>query len=765
MDNLGISNISMDKAYLKKERNQGYMDWTIAFWRELFQNSVDAGAKNIAIDLADQPARGTFAEPGVGDKVITNVVFEDDGHGMDADTINDVYFKMGKSSKDADDAKSIGGFGRARIMTCFSQERYTILTTNCFVMGDGIRKTNHTLTDAIRLLSASAENLEKTAASDVGAYVSLEGLRADIALLRTASKRKSGFKGCRVEVDLDRENLNHTWSDKPGTLKNMRESLHAYLGESQLPCAITINGMTAEAYFSHRDGTLQSRKGPVRKTLYASDEEGNPKAFATIHTSEGKKALFKGELIVRVSGASMYRTRIDGVGAQIIVEVDPTMSRKVLNSNRDGMKSQFNRIISDFTAELVRDTLTALRAKEQTVDEIVGEKGLIISERVDTAGIAREPLTEEVAEEVARRLTSVAKVASVETMAKAGINQSAVKSLLDATYNGQGFLRDYVESHRNDDSDLTSELTFLERSAYETPKSVEWFVTNASPKAKAWVMAALEVKLERKWKALDEAIDTRLKGMHDIYVNVESANEKTRAYSRKNHPTKWDVGTGSGRYMRSLLAVWTAGCAARLKVLYRIRPDMRSLSWTTGFVYSLPQETHQGDSTRHISISAQCVQKSEQDFRLLINPITDDAKPRYDLTDIADLRRILSKCDHEVAHMLEIRHNEALANIITDLGGEGDPEEAFADMRAAFAAVTAAYAEGKARVQPLDNHGGVRPAERRLRLASANDASAAAAAMELQEDGTYSVDTRALHDRVTAETDENTHAPDFGSGF
>lgn len=119
MDQVVDGVLSVDKGFLRGERDQYYNDFTIAFWRELFQNSVDAGATDISIDIEErQPRR--YGGPDAPEKV-TNVCFLDNGHGMTAQVLNDVYFKMGRSTK-KDDGGSIGGFGRARIMTCFSQQ-------------------------------------------------------------------------------------------------------------------------------------------------------------------------------------------------------------------------------------------------------------------------------------------------------------------------------------------------------------------------------------------------------------------------------------------------------------------------------------------------------------------------------------------------------------------------------------------------------------------------------------------------------------------
>ncbi len=125
--------VKMNKTFFRKERDHFYSDWYLAFWRELFQNSNDAGAKNINISLHEKPGRSSFGEIRKEPQTVVRVVFADDGCGMTYDTLDKVYFQIGESTKDGD-GSSVGGFGRARLMTCFSQDRYSILTKDNFVM-------------------------------------------------------------------------------------------------------------------------------------------------------------------------------------------------------------------------------------------------------------------------------------------------------------------------------------------------------------------------------------------------------------------------------------------------------------------------------------------------------------------------------------------------------------------------------------------------------------------------------------------------------
>ncbi len=772
MDQVVDGVLSVDKGFLRGERDQYYNDFTIAFWRELFQNSVDAGATDISIDIEErQPRR--YGGPGAPEKV-TNICFLDNGHGMTAEVLNDVYFKMGRSTK-KDDGGSIGGFGRARIMTCFSQESYSILTKDRFVSGDGPTFKHGSVAQQVAALEKRLEELKDVEGE--AARIDRDGVRNDLSLMTDALtgatrwmgdkgfyldpvthkmkwQEAGGFPGCRVEVDID-PTPPKSYYARSGSIENMKKALQEYLSESQLPCAVVINGQTPEDFFGITDGKLQARKGPVRRVLSVDGPDGKVD-FATVHTSEGKKAGFKGSLIVRVSGASMYRKEIDGLEAQVILEIDPTQSRNALNANRDGLKRDFNRAVDKLITDLTLDTDTALRDKASRKEEVKGEMGSIRSSAPDlSAPLARE-LTYDDRNHLVDRMAKAPRITSHEALHNIGLNQDMLDKLLEKTYYGDGFFYSYMSDNYDRKDELHVQLMKLRDGLYEARRDVAWFFENAGDLARNWVLAGLSLRFEEERLQRQKEMDARIDGVHDIYISMESTNAKTKAAARRHHPRNWDVTTGGGKAMRSLLSVWTAACKVSIESLFALRPAMPDVNWSTGFIYSLPEAVHQGDKSRQVAIAAQCVTLDNGDFRLLINPVNEDGTLRFSLSSERDLRRILALAKHEVGHVLENYHNETFANLVTDLDGEVDQKAAFKRMKAELAAVTAAYAEGRARIHSLDREAGPRPAERLLAGAFGNDREAARDALTYEGAGVYSVDTDAAYARrVEPDEEEN----------
>jgi DNA topoisomerase VI subunit B len=129
MDIVYKNTVQVPQEFFIKERDQSYSDWKEAFFRELFTNSVDAGATKIIVNISDTQE----------DKAYRVIEFLDNGSGMDSHVLENVYFHLGRSSRDN---SSVGGFGRARILTNFSAAKYEIYTQNWKVEYGNLTKFN-----------------------------------------------------------------------------------------------------------------------------------------------------------------------------------------------------------------------------------------------------------------------------------------------------------------------------------------------------------------------------------------------------------------------------------------------------------------------------------------------------------------------------------------------------------------------------------------------------------------------------------------------
>lgn len=743
-----LQEVRVPKSSFRSERDTFYSDWTLAFWREFFQNSVDAGARNIAISLSTEKARGSFNLDADTDENVTRIVFDDDGKGMSADVLRNVYFAIGESTKGTE-AGSVGGFGRARLMTCFSQKRYSILTGDSFVMGDGPKYVLYDLPAAERQVAMAIEKLR----SEDGKDVAIDALASDRQLIAKAVDA-DGRKGCRVEVDLDHVRTK-SWHRLP-TESVMAERLKEYLSESQIPANVTINGMSPEEFFK-AESKLQARRGPVKRTLEADTEEGKVE-FATVHQSEGAKAAHKGKMIVRVDGASMYAESINAPEVQVILEIKTDLSRAVLNSNRDGIREPYRSVVAGLLQELAIDNISALAEKaSKTSYRIAGDKGLMMSSKaVDLSKIVSAELREDELHELKKitiTATPTKRYQNIESIRAAGVSQDAIETFLRDIRWGDGFTSGLGWNFEISQK-VREQISAFREAVYDnTGDALEFFLEKTPDGLREWIVDTLAGRIAaERAKLRQEEADRRLKDQTDVYMHIVKTNEKTKAALARHHPTKWDPETGRGRLLKSHLASWTAACSVAIESLRKVRPGMKDFNWMTGFVLSIPEQTYEGDSSRMRQTAAMYVKDEKTEASVyLINPFNEDGSLAYRLTSAQDRKRMITNALHEVAHTVVDYHNEAYALTLTDMFEYFDFDEANRRMRQQEKAVAAAYDRGKSRVQPMDDEPGPRPAERLLSLASGNQPNWDA--VEYASDGTFMVDC----DRVADNTLDQEH--------
>lgn len=112
-----------------EKRLRDYDHWEMAFWRELIQNSRDAGARNIEMECVPD----TFTDPETEETVeCVRCTARDDGRGMDYETLMGAFFRRGGTQKSAG---SVGGFGDAKNLILTPWLGYRVRTRDIEVQG------------------------------------------------------------------------------------------------------------------------------------------------------------------------------------------------------------------------------------------------------------------------------------------------------------------------------------------------------------------------------------------------------------------------------------------------------------------------------------------------------------------------------------------------------------------------------------------------------------------------------------------------------
>lgn len=515
-----MPSITVPKEFFVKERRM-YTHWESAFWREFFQNSVDAGAQNIAVHITN-------------DADTINVIFEDDGCGMDREILEGVYFRLGASTKTRGD--TVGGFGRARILTCFSMDSYRIHTRDNLVVGDG------------------------------GEY--------------EISETSYRF-GTEVQVRMRDESRYY-----------LEQALEDYLRASQMSCRVLVNGTTWTNWTYRRE---------VARTLELDGVE-----FANVHVNKSAKT---NKVIVRVAGATMF-TKWVNMNAQVIVEIFPAISRKVLMANRDSLMHEYMRVLDSFIAELSTETLTALKPKNKLKTATFEGAGLFVNyskraiqcdEPVETADVA-------VSDEVV------------------GVRR-AEKFILNGVAPVGATVSQAIE--RLDISKITTNLSHGGRYLPTLPTI----------------------------HLLDE---TELPAMRRV-IDQYDPNNWVTIYNRGKP-------TNRGSTIYKVLMMWKIACDMAVEALLTTKPDMSSLVWGIGWVFN------ENVGAKHVRTSGGSL--------FLLNPVCEEGNLRFFVTDQASQKRMMAYAKHEVAHHIELMHNETFASAMTMIDANYDEREVYKRIRA-----------------------------------------------------------------------------------
>lgn len=296
--------ISVPPSFFVAERNSVYSDWYSAFWRELLSNALDAGASRVRIRTR------------VNDDHLTVDVI-DNGSGMSRGVIEDVYMRLGASTKSGGDGDGIGGFGRARILTCFSQDSYRIRTSDIVVTGQG---ASYEVADCAPAVKGCALSIRMP---DHAAHWIHKGLEK---VLRQSSLR------CSIEVNL----------------------------QSKDPGGYAICGIDDKLLMDKGEGWKRfkgwSHKGRHFDTLH--DEKG---PWATLHVSEGATAN-AGSAIIRVNGMAMYE-EIISAPVQVTADLVPERAREILTASRDSIRGEFRHSLQGVFARISSEKTSAFKGK------------------------------------------------------------------------------------------------------------------------------------------------------------------------------------------------------------------------------------------------------------------------------------------------------------------------------------------------------------------------------------------------------------------
>lgn len=251
--------------FAKDKRN--YNDFRVAWGREGLQNSLDAGATRIDFSLAQEE----------GADYLT-VVCQDNGCGMNRDTLLNVFLELGGSQKPEG---GIGGFGHAKIVLAFAHKEWRLTTHNMEVTGVGGEyscKTLDTWHQGVRLevkmgLEDNSEWLMRRAIVDIvqhsnlpkGVVVTLNGGEVE------CPRSKPQYRLDTVLGDLQFDDKPHGYDTSELWVRMnglaMFKSRLWITGSSSFQGYLDLTGNSVDMLTQNRDGLCRDQNDILNKLM------------------------------------------------------------------------------------------------------------------------------------------------------------------------------------------------------------------------------------------------------------------------------------------------------------------------------------------------------------------------------------------------------------------------------------------------------------------------------------------------------------------
>jgi hypothetical protein len=183
-------------------------------------------------------------------------------------------------------------------------------------------------------------------------YVSGHGANYEI------SEKTNYLHGCKFLITIP---LNKFYSN----FEKFEQALFEYLSLSNIKASININNKE----FNYIPLIARGKKKEL--------------SFGTAYAN--KSAADKNKINIRVNGVAMF-TRYTSANIQVIVEINPAESRKVLLSNRDGLIWKCTDEVEQFCDLISKETLSAFRDKSQGEEIVIGSARKF-TRKIDTSNL------------------------------------------------------------------------------------------------------------------------------------------------------------------------------------------------------------------------------------------------------------------------------------------------------------------------------------------------------------------------------------------
>jgi len=325
-----------------------YSDWEIKWWREVVQNAVDAGATTIKIGTED-----------AGDDQLL-VYCEDNGRGMDEDTLVNKFLVLGGTTKV--DGDTAGGFGKAKELILLPWRGWKISSRDIVVEGVGISYTvdraKHRTGTRVEVLMPEDKTTRSYHAKAFLAKCNLPGIKFTV-------------DWARVEANLQGRDLTQSVQHKADIYFTPTEDKQSYL-------YVRTKGLFMfERYVGEIPGYLFAELTAPSIEILAANRDGFRDREVGYAIDNLARTIAKDNLSALKNRQGMIRQKFEGAGkfrarqraANMLEKIGPTPSmvqvREILEREMDTYARE---------REYERDSVVASLPPAPVVEALLSQK-------------------------------------------------------------------------------------------------------------------------------------------------------------------------------------------------------------------------------------------------------------------------------------------------------------------------------------------------------------------------------------------------------
>jgi hypothetical protein len=278
--------VKVSGAYFLKMAKADYRNYREALWREIYQNSIDAGATEINV---------------TSNREERSITIRDNGCGMSLEILKEKLLALGGTHKAEG---STGAFGKAKELELFSWKEYMLSTHNLLLMGSG---DDYTITETENYCDGTSITLYIQEEEDFGSLCSFAMLVAQ----RIETSTTIYVEGNPIECNHRRGQLVKSLevgdvyvnNDLPtGSYAHVRMNgiwmFEQYVGSDVPHITLELSGDSIRSLTSNRDG--------LKDNSLASANE-----FFRKLASDRRSALFPDKELVTLRAKGTDGTKIE----------------------------------------------------------------------------------------------------------------------------------------------------------------------------------------------------------------------------------------------------------------------------------------------------------------------------------------------------------------------------------------------------------------------------------------------------------------------